>query len=97
MTAVAFVTIVFVQHVNVPRADWEIPFVTSVVNTEACNSRLDRLAMLIIIAHEAGETYLADVRKEFAGQAQSEEVVLLEALVPPHCRACRTAREICAC
>ncbi len=55
---------------------------------------LDRLEMLIIIAHEAGETYLGDVRKEFAGDSQSEKVVLLEALVPLHCRACRTAREI---
>ncbi len=55
---------------------------------------LDRLEMLIVIAHEAGETYLADVREEFVGDTTSEEVVLLEALVPLHCRACRTAREI---
>lgn len=55
---------------------------------------LDRLEMLIIIAHEAGEIYVEDLRREFAGEAESEESVLLDALVALHCRACRTAREI---
>ncbi|HEV8000719.1 MAG TPA: DUF5677 domain-containing protein, partial [Planctomycetaceae bacterium] len=55
---------------------------------------LDRLEMLIIMAHESGETYLADLQREFVGQSQSDESVLLDVLVSLHCRACRTAREI---
>jgi hypothetical protein len=55
---------------------------------------LDRLEMLIIMAHEAGETYIADLQREFVGRAQSDESVLLDVLIALHCRACRTAREI---
>ena len=51
---------------------------------------LDRLEMLIIIAHEASEMYVEDFRRE----ADSEGSFLRDALVGVQCRACRTAREI---
>jgi hypothetical protein len=55
---------------------------------------LDRLEMLIIIADEAGTSFADDMQREFAGQAPSDESVLLGTLVALHCRSCRTAREI---
>jgi hypothetical protein len=55
---------------------------------------LDRLEMLIIMAHEAGEIYVEDLQREFVGQAAPEEAVLMDVLVALHCRACRTAREV---
>jgi Family of unknown function (DUF5677) len=55
---------------------------------------LDRLEMLIIMAHEAGEIYVEVFQHEFVGQVASEESVLFDVLVALHYRACRTAREI---
>jgi hypothetical protein len=55
---------------------------------------LDRLDMLITMAHEAGETYIADLRRELEGEKSSEEILLLDVLAGLHCRACRTAREV---
>ncbi len=55
---------------------------------------LDRLDMLITMAHESGETYLQDLRREFDGEEPSQESVLMDVLTALHCRACRTAREV---
>jgi hypothetical protein len=55
---------------------------------------LDRLDMLITMAHEAGETYAEDLSREPAGQESPQESLLVDALTAMHCRACRTAREI---
>lgn len=55
---------------------------------------LDRLDMLITIAHEAGEMYVADLCHESAEPEPSPEPALMEVLAALHCRACRTAREI---
>jgi hypothetical protein len=55
---------------------------------------LDRLDMLVTIAHESGETYLEDLRREFEGVEPSNESVLMDVLTALHCRACRTAREV---
>lgn len=55
---------------------------------------LDRLEMLIVIAHEAGETYVNDLQFEPDSEIDSEDSILLNVLVRLHCRACRTAREI---
>lgn len=55
---------------------------------------LDRLDMLITMAHEAGETYVADLRRESAEEENPPEPVLMDVLTAIHCRACRTSREI---
>ncbi len=55
---------------------------------------LDRLDMLITMAHEAGEMYITDLRRELAEEEPPSEPVLMEVLTGLHCRACRTAREI---
>ncbi len=55
---------------------------------------LDRLDMLITMAHEAGEIYAQDLRRESAEADGLEEPMLIEVLTALHCRACRTAREI---
>lgn len=55
---------------------------------------LDRLEMLIIMAHESGESYVEDMQLEFADQEPSEDSCLLDVLIALHCRACRTAREV---
>jgi hypothetical protein len=54
---------------------------------------LDRLDMLITMAHEAGEMYVADLHRESA-EADPPEPALMEVLTALHCRACRTSREI---
>jgi hypothetical protein len=55
---------------------------------------LDRLDMLVTMAHEAGETYVKDLGHGFAADESSQTLVLMEVLTALHCRACRTAREI---
>lgn len=58
---------------------------------------LDRLEMLIMIAQEAGGTFLEDVRRRHEDantESASQELVLLDALVRIHVRSCRTACEI---
>jgi hypothetical protein len=55
---------------------------------------LDRLDMLITMAHEAGEMYVADLHRESAEAEPPPEPVLMEVLTALHCRACRTAREV---
>jgi hypothetical protein len=55
---------------------------------------LDRLDMLITMAHEAGEMYVADLHRESAEEKLPPEPVLMDVLTALHCRACRTAREI---
>jgi hypothetical protein len=55
---------------------------------------LDRLDMLITVAHEAGETHVEDLRSGLPPEEASQEPVLLKVLTSIHCRACRTAREI---
>lgn len=55
---------------------------------------LNRLEMLITMAHEAGETYLDDLRNGFAKDELACEPELFDALAALHCRGCRTAREI---
>lgn len=55
---------------------------------------LDRLDMLITMAHESGETFVEDLKREFDGQGPSDESVLMDVLAALHCRACRTAREV---
>jgi hypothetical protein len=55
---------------------------------------LDRLDMLITMAHEAGEMHVKDLRRGLAADEASQEPVLMDVLAALHCRACRTAREI---
>jgi hypothetical protein len=50
--------------------------------------------MLITMAHEAGEMYVADLHRESADEEPPPEPVLMDVLTALHCRACRTAREI---
>jgi len=54
---------------------------------------LDRLDMLITMAHEAGEMHVQDLQRE-STQQESPDPVLMDVLAALHCRACRTAREI---
>lgn len=55
---------------------------------------LDRLEMLITMAHESGETYAEDLCNEVADDNSAQEHALMQALTALQCRACRTAREI---
>jgi len=55
---------------------------------------LDRLDMLITMAHEAGESYVEDLHRESAEEESSSDPVLTDVLTALHCRACRTAREV---
>jgi hypothetical protein len=55
---------------------------------------LDRLDMLVTMAHESGETYIEDLRRQSPDEEDPADPVLLDVLAALHCRACRTAREI---
>jgi hypothetical protein len=58
---------------------------------------LDRLEMLLMIAQESGQVFLADVNKAITGASESvvpDECVLLDALVRIHARSCRIASEV---
>lgn len=55
---------------------------------------LDRLNMLITIAHEAGEIYFEDIHLESAEEESPPDAVMMDVLTALHCRACRTAREV---
>ncbi|MBI3409482.1 MAG: hypothetical protein HY040_14165 [Planctomycetes bacterium] len=55
---------------------------------------LNRLDMLITMAHEAGEMYLGDLQHESTEEEVPPEPLLMNVLTALHCRACRTAREI---
>jgi hypothetical protein len=55
---------------------------------------LNRLDMLISMAHEAGEMYVEELSRGFATDESSQTPPLMEVLTALHCRACLTAREI---
>lgn len=55
---------------------------------------LDRLEMLIIIAQEAGSTFIEDMHLEEGSELPEEQAYLLDALVGLHARACRFASEV---
>jgi Family of unknown function (DUF5677) len=55
---------------------------------------LDRLDMLVTMAHEVGEMYVADLHGESDEEMRLPDSVLMDVLTALHCRACRTAREV---
>lgn len=55
---------------------------------------LDRLEMLIMIAQEAGGTFVEDMHLEDADELSEEQIQLVNALIGLHARACRCASEV---
>lgn len=55
---------------------------------------LDRIEMLITMAHESGRNHLEDIQEWPIDRYTQHELDLIEVLTALHCRACRTAREI---
>ena len=55
---------------------------------------LDQLEMLIVIAHESAECFVADLCSHFEGQASTEETLRFDTLVRLHVRACRISRAV---
>jgi len=55
---------------------------------------IDRLEMMIMIAQEAGDVYVADIQQAGESEEADDEEYLLDALIRIHVRSCRIASEV---